>query len=141
MVAETRGLKMIRKILGVVFGIIVAGLAVAGGEFILAAIWPMPIGGGMPDAVAMKTFMANVPLGMKIGLAVVYAVATFFGAAVASNAARGRWAGWVITTLMLMATVANFVMLPHPVWLVALCLIGIVLAGGGGTKMGSKRQV
>ena len=129
---------MIWKILGVVFGIIVAGMAVAAGEFILAAIWPMPQPAKL-DAEAMKTFMASVPLGMKIGLAAVYAVATFFGAVVAASVAKGRWAGWVVTTVMLMATVANFVMLPHPVWLVALCLIGIVLAGGIATKIGSKR--
>lgn len=129
---------MIWKILGVVFGIIVAGMAVAAGEFILAAIWPMPQAAKL-DAEAMKTFMASVPLGMKIGLAAVYAVATFFGAVVAASVAKGRWAGWVVTTVMLMATVANFVMLPHPVWLVALCLVGIVLAGGIATRTGSKR--
>lgn len=129
---------MIWKILGVVFGIIVAGMAVAAGEFILAAIWPMPQGGGMPDAEAMKTFMASVPLGMKIGLAAVYAVATFFGAVVATSVAKGRWAGWVVTTVFLMATVANFVMLPHPVWLVALCLIAIAAAGWLATRIGWK---
>lgn len=130
---------MLWKILGVVFGVIVAGMAVAGGEFVLAAIWPMPQSGGMPDSEAMKTFMAGVPLGMKIGLAAVYAVATFLGAVVAARVAKGRWAGWTITTIMLMLTVANFVMLPHPVWLVALCLIAIVIGGGVATKIGAKR--
>lgn len=130
---------MLWKILGVVFGVIVAGMAVAGGEFVLAAIWPMPQSGGMPDAEAMKTFMAGVPLGMKVGLAVVYAVATFLGAVVAARVAKGRWAGWVITTVMLVLTTVNFVMLPHPVWLVALCLIAIVMAGGAATKIGFRR--
>ncbi len=128
---------MIRKILAVVLGVIVAGVAVAGGEFILAAIWPMPQH-GMPDAEAMKTIMASMPLGMKVGLAAVYAVATFLGAVVATRVAKGRWAGWTITTLMLMATVANFVMLPHPIWLVALCLAAIAGAGWFATLIGSK---
>lgn len=130
---------MLWKILGVVLGVIVAGLAVAGGEFILAAIWPMPQDGGMPDAEAMKSFMASVPLGMKIGLAAVYSIATFLGAIVAARVAKGRWAGWTITTVMLMLTVANFVMLPHPVWLVAVCLIAIVIGGGVATKIGARR--
>lgn len=129
---------MVRKILGVVLGVIVAGIAVAAGEFALSAIWPMPQH-GQPDAEAMKTFMAGVPLGMKLGLAAVYAAATFFGGIVAASVAKGRWAGWVVTTIMLMLTTANFVMLPHPIWLVALCLVGIAGAGWFATRHGWKR--
>lgn len=129
---------MVRKILGVILGVLIAGIAVAAGEFVLAALWPMPQQAKL-DPEAMKTFMAGVPLGMKIGLAVVYAVATFIGAAVAARVAKGRWAGWTITTIMLLLTVINFVLLPHPVWLVALCLIAIVVAGGVATRIGFTR--
>ncbi len=129
---------MLGKILGVVFGIIVAGMAIAGGEFALHLLFPMPPV-DMKDAEALKTMVASAPLGGKIGLAMVYAVATFLGAIVAASVAKGRWAGWTITTIMLMLTVANFVMLPHPVWLIALCLITIVLGGGLATRIGAKR--
>lgn len=128
---------MVRKILGVVFGVIVAGMAVVAGEFIMHSLWPMPQPDPM-DAEAMRAFMAGVPMKMKAGLAVTYAVATFLGAAVAAGIARGRWAGWVVATLMLMATVANFVMLPHPIWLMAACLAAIVGAGWIATRIGSK---
>ena len=128
---------MLRKILGVVIGVIVAGLAVVAGEFVMHSLWPMAQPNAS-DAAAMKAFMANVPLKMKIGLAVTYAVATFLGAAAATLIARGRWAGWVIVVLMLMATVANFVMLPHPIWLIALCLVAIAGAGWVGARTGAK---
>ena len=128
---------MIRKILGVVFGIVVAMLAISGGQMALHLLVPMPPV-DMQDPEAVKTMMASAPMAGKLGLALVYAVATFFGAAVAASVAKGRWAGWTITVVLLMLTVANFVMLPHPVWLVALCLVGIAGAGWFATRMGAK---
>ena len=128
---------MIGKILGVVVGMVVAILAIMAGQFGLHALVPMPAV-DMQDPEAVKNLMASAPLTGKLGLAFVYAAATFLGAVVAARLARGRWAGWAVTTVLLMLTVANFVMLPHPTWLIALCLVAIAGAGWLGARAGAK---
>lgn len=119
---------MVRNILGVLAGVAVAILAVIVGEFGLHALVPLP----MPDptdTAAMEGLMASAPLTAKWGLAVVYFVATALGAFTASRITVRVWSGWIVMAVMMAATVANFVMLPHPTWLM---ITALVLIGAGG---------
>ena len=119
---------MVRNILGVLAGVAVAILAVMAGEFVLHVLVPLP----MPDpadAAAMEALMASAPLAAKWGLVVVYFVATALGAFTATRITVRVWSGWVVMAVMMAATVANFVMLPHPAWLM---IAALVLIGAGG---------
>ena len=128
---------MLKLILGVVVGVVVVMALVVGGEFALHALFPIP----MPDpndAQAVKAAMANAPRGAMIGLVTVYFIAAFGGAFVGAKAAARRLAGWIAAGIMMLLTVANFFMLPHPTWIVAASLV--LIAGGGwlGARAGAK---
>jgi len=129
---------MVRKVLGVLAGVAVAILAVIVGEFGLHALVPMP----MPDpadTAAMEAVMTSAPLAAKWGLAVIYFVATALGAFTATRITVRVWSGWIVMAVMMAATVANFVLLPHPVWLVIAALVLIGLGGWLGIRFGCPR--
>lgn len=129
---------MVRKILGVLAGVAVAILAVVAGEFVLHALVPVP----MPDradAEAMQAMMASAPMAAKWGLVIVYFVATALGAYTATRITARVWAGWIVMAVMMAATVANFVMLPHPVWLMIAALVLIGLGGWLGIRAARPR--
>lgn len=128
---------MLKLILGVVVGAVVMMALVAGGQFALHAVYPMPMP-DMTDKAAMQALMAGAPMGAKIGLIVVYAIAAFGGAFVGSRIAASRLAGGVVTGLMAALTIANFFMLPHPVWIVATSLILILAGGWLGARAGAR---
>ena len=64
-----------------------------------------------------------------IEVAMLYFVATALGAFTATRITVRVWSGWVVMAVMMAATVANFVMLPHPAWLM---IAALVLIGAGG---------
>lgn len=128
---------MLKLILGVVIGVVVTMALVVAGEFALHAAFPMPMP-DMTDAEAMKALMIDAPMESKIGLVGIYFIAALGGAFVGAKVAARRLAGWITAGIMAALTVMNFVMLPHPIWLVAASLILIAAGGWFGTKAGAK---
>lgn len=128
---------MIKLILGVVVGVITIMALVAGGEYLLHLAFPMPAV-DMGDKAAMQRLMSDAPMGAKIGLIVVYFVAAFGAAWAASKVSAKRLAGGVVTGLMLALTIANYVMLPHPVWLIVASLALITAGGWLGARLGAR---
>ena len=127
---------MFKLILGVVVGVVVVMALVVGGEFALHALFPIP----MPDpndTEAVKTAMANAPMGSKIGLIIVYAIAAFGAAFVAAKVSARRLAGGITAGIMAALTIANFFMLPHPLWIMAASLILIAAGGWLGARAGA----
>lgn len=52
------------------------------------------------------------------------------GAGAAVRIARaGAKPGWTVTLLFLVATAANFLMIPHPVWMIVAAVLAILAAG------------
>lgn len=128
---------MLKLILGVVVGVVVIMALVVAGEFALHAAFPMPTP-DMSDPEAMQALMADASMGTKIGLAGIYFIAALGGAFIGAKASGRRLAGWIVAGIMAALTVMNFVMLPHPIWLVAASLILIAAGGWFGTEAGAK---
>ena len=128
---------MLKLILAVVVGVVVLMSVVVGGEFALHALFPT----AMPDpndAEAVKAAMAAAPMGAKVGLIVVYFIAALGGAFVAAKVAASRLAGGIVTGLMAALTIANFFMLPHPLWIIAASLVLILAGGWLGARAGAR---
>lgn len=128
---------MLKLILGVVVGVVVIMALVVAGEFALHAAFPMPTP-DMSDPEAMRTLMANAPMGAKVGLVVVYFIAALGGAFIGAKAAARRLAGWIAAGAMAALTVMNFLMLPHPTWIIAASLVLIAAGGWFGARAGAK---
>lgn len=128
---------MLKLFLGVVVGVVAIMALVMGGQYVLHAVFPMPAV-DMTDKAALQTLMAQAPLGAKIGLIAVYTVAAFGASWIGTRVAGRRLAGGIVTGIMLALTVANYVNLPHPIWIVVSSLV--LIAGGGwlGARMAAR---
>ena len=128
---------MLKLVLGVAAGVVVLMALVTAGQYLLHLTFPMPAV-DVGDKAVIQRLMAEAPTGAKMGLIVVYTVAAFGAALAAARVSARRLAGLIATGVMLALTIANYVMLPHPVWLVAASL-GLIAAGGWfGARAGAK---
>jgi len=129
---------MIRIILSIVAGIIVAFLLIFAGDALFHALVPSAaqVPRNSEDPAAMAAYVTAQPTGVLVALALSWAVATFVGAAIASRyALRGWWPGLIAGGFVLLATAANFVLVAHPTWMMALAIVAICAAAWTGAKL------
>jgi hypothetical protein len=121
-----------RKVLGVVAGVIAAFLLIALIEAINVASYPLPPELQSMDSAegaALAAAMAEIPLPVKILIVAGWLVGTVGGAWLALRISDWRWSGWIVAALVIAAGLVNVSLLPHPLWMQA-CAVAMPLAGG-----------
>lgn len=122
-------MKTLYQIGAIIGGLIAGGLAVMGIEGISSLIYRMPVNMDINDKEAVATWIGTLPVGAFIFILVAWACGCFLAAFVARRLApqRGAMAGLVAWLLITLATIANLLMIPHPIWVsvagVLVCLI------------------
>ena len=87
----------------------------------------------------MRTYVSRQSPGTLIAIVAGWGLAAFAGSALAARlAGRGTWPGWTVTGLFLLATAANFLMIPHPGWMILLAVVLILVGGWLGTRLFAK---
>lgn len=133
---------MLRVILAVVAGVILAFAITFGTELLWQQLAPMPAGSNMSDPAAVAAFIETAPLTAMLTVLFGWTLAIFAGTFTAARLGRrGEWPGWVVLALFLAATGANFFMLPHPVWFVVAAVVLIAVSGLLGSRLGAGRHV
>lgn len=121
---------MLKVILGIVGGLLLAFAVVFATDALFHMLSPTAVRPAAGDADAMRTYVARQPVGALAGILAGWTLGVFAGSALATRiAGRGEWPGWVVTGLFLLATAGNFLMIPHPLWMVAAAAV-LILAGG-----------
>src|SRR5688500_14621114 len=126
---------MLKLVLSVICGLVLAFAIVLAVDalFHLMSFAAPPADANDKDAMA--AYVAKQPSGVLAGIIVGWAIAAFAGAALAARLGRRReLSGWIVTGLFLLATIANFVMVTHPVWMVLAGIIAILVAGWLGSR-------
>jgi hypothetical protein len=121
---------VIRNALAVVVGLATGVLLIMGVQKIGHTIYPPPAGLDFNDAEAARTYISQLPLPALLFPIVSYFLGTLFGGFVActvGTARPGALAG-IIGLILLAFTIANLILIPHPLWF-SLLAIGVVLAG------------
>lgn len=124
---------ILKKILALVIGLIVCVATVAVLEQLTHRLF-VPGGFSTADAddpsVAIA-FMKNLPLAAYLLVLLAWLAGTAFGIATASLLLKrvSRLFVPVITGVMLLSTIANFYLLPHPTWLMIGTVILIPMVG------------
>src|SRR5258706_6087206 len=111
-----------RKLLGVVAGVIVALLLIAVLEMIGTTIYPLPAELELmesADSAALAAAMAEVPLPSKILMVAGWLVGTLRGAWLALRISDWRRSGWILAALTIAVGLVNIKLLPLPVWMQA----------------------
>ena len=133
---------MVRSILVVLAGLVASILVVAGTDAIVSSLHPLPPGTDMTNREALRQAAAALPVSAFVILLVGWSLASLAGSFVAA-----RWAGkapvthgLLVALILLAATVANLVAIPHPVWMWPAALMLIPFAGWMGVRIVRRRQ-
>lgn len=108
---------MLRRIMGTAAGIIVAMVTIGLVEWLGQQLFPPPPGVDMADPAAIARAVASLPTGLKASVSVAWFVGTFVGGLAGLAIARWRAVPWIVAATVVLAAVANYVMIPHPLWM------------------------
>jgi len=119
---------MARKIFGVISGLALAFVLIMVLEMVSSyAFAPPALDPSDPEAA--KEMMRRMPAVGFLSVLAIYFVSTFVGGFTAAKISREAWAAWVVAAFILVAAIANVVMLPHPIWFTVLAVALIGAAG------------
>lgn len=110
---------MKRSILAILSGLLTAAVLTALLEAAGHLIFPPPQIIDPMDTEALKQMMAQMPLGSLISVVIAWLVAGFTGGFVTAKIDRENHTRSVLTVavIMTLATIANLIMIPHPLWM------------------------
>ncbi len=108
-----------RTILGVVAGIVAGGLVVFATETVGHSLYPPPPDINLADPEDVKRLMASLPAGAFVFVLAGWFLGSLAGALVALRIAKRAAAAWAVALLFILFTCMNFVMIPHPTWMIA----------------------
>lgn len=121
---------MLRKIAAVLLGLGASIATVMLIEWISHQVYPLPPGMDFNDPEMVRDFVSRLPLGAFLAILLGWLLGTLAGAMVACRVAQEKPVVFasIIGAVMMAATVANLVMIPHPTWF-SIAGIGVITAG------------
>jgi hypothetical protein len=120
---------MIKKIAAAVIGIVVAGGIVFAVESLGHTVYPLPADLDMNDPVEFGNYVESLPIGAFIFVAGAWVLGTLGGGLLACFIAgdKPRVYSSIVGGFVLVATIANLIMIPHPLWFSISSLIAIAV--------------
>jgi hypothetical protein len=123
---------IMRMLVGIVAGVVVAFLCVFAVEWIGHGLYPAPAGLDIIKPADQARLMEAMPSAAKAMVLIGWFVGALAGAWVANRIAGRGLAGWIVALLVIAAGVATMLMIPHPAWMwaggIALPLLGAWIA-------------
>jgi MFS family permease len=117
-----------RKILGVVLGAIAAMLVVAAFDALANHLYPMPELES-DDPAALAAVVGSMPIAAKLVVTAGWLAGPLAGAWLALRVGDWRMAGRIVTAVVLAGSIANVLLLPHPLWM-QVCAVLLPVVGG-----------
>ena len=132
---------MLRKVFGSLAGIIAAFAVITLVQMIGHQVIPPPSGMNPADPDSIREAMASLPIGAFLFVLLSYFLGAFTGSFVATwlGGVRVRTSAIVVGGLVFAATVANLVMIPHPIWFSVVALAGIPVSAFFGARLAPRR--
>ncbi|MET0327897.1 MAG: hypothetical protein ABW163_03900 [Luteimonas sp.] len=131
---------MIRTMFSVMLGMLVAMMVMLGLEFVGSWMFPMPVG-QLASEADLAEIVANAPTGKLVWVLAGWLVAAFCGGWVAARVSRVYRMGAAISVggLIVLGVLINAWMLPHPLWMTLLGVIGPIPLGWCGGRLVLRR--
>ncbi|WP_066510494.1 hypothetical protein [Rufibacter sp. DG15C] len=131
---------MFKSIFAVLTGVVTGFLTIFLVELVAQQVYPVPSEVNLQDPEAMGTYLASAPMGSLMLVLLAYALGSFLGGMVAARLAKSRkmMHALLVGFLLLLACVANFYLLPHPIWFIISSVIIYPLMSFFGGAMGSR---
>ena len=112
-----------RRIGAAILGLIVAVLIVQAAELIVHQLYPPPPGYNMRDMNDVKKFVATLPALAMVLVLAGWLVGTVAGTFLAARVGRSAVPAYVVGGLLLIAGIANAIIIPQPVWFSAVSFV------------------
>lgn len=121
---------MIRNIIAGVVGVVVALAIIALNEKLGQMVFPPPEGIDFSDPEIVQPYLASLPAWALLQVMAGWVIGVFVGIMVATTISLASPAifALVIGGLILAATVANLIIIPHPMWFNVTSLAAIALS-------------
>lgn len=128
---------MVRSIIAVVLGALLAGVTVAAVEFLGQRLFPPPPGLDFNNREAMM----SLPTGTFVFLLLAWALGALAGGWLAARLAPRKplLHGMIVGALLMAGGVMNLVTIPHPVWVTILGLLVFLPAAYMGASLARPR--
>lgn len=108
---------LLRRIVGIVGGIIVAGITVGVVEWIGHQIFPPPPGIDFANPADMARLMDSIPIGAKVAVLAAWFAGSLTGALTGVWIARGRLPAFIVAGFIIAGGLATMYAIPHPWWM------------------------
>jgi len=131
---------MMRGVLGVIVGLVVAFVCVQAAEMITHQLYPFPPGADMHDMATIKKFVATLPTTALVLVLSGWLVGTLLGTFVAAKIGRSRVPAYVLGVLLLCGGIANSFVIPQPVWFTAVSIVIFIAATFAGIAIAKPAQ-
>lgn len=124
---------MIRNIIAGIAGLVIAMALIALIESLGHMAYPPPENLDFSDPDVMLPYIATLPIGALLFVMFAWFIGTFAGTLIACHIGNAKPVIYavVIGGLILAATVANLIVIPHPLWFSIISLIGIAASAWG----------
>ena len=118
---------MVRNAAAAVTGLVIAFVLIMLIEKLGHFIYPPPADLDFSDPEALRPYIATLPFLALLFPMIAWVVATFAGTVVASKigTANPKSFGIIVGGLVLAGTIANLVMIPHPLWFSLVSLVAV----------------
>ena|SRR5438105_15950324 len=128
---------MLRKIGGVIAGIVILVLSVQVAEMGVHAKHPFPPGMNTRDFNQIKKFVATLPLDAFLLVLAGHLVGTVLGCFAAARIGRSRIPAYVLGAAACVLGVVNMIVIPQPVWFSAATFVIYIGGAINGARLGA----
>lgn len=132
---------MLRTILAVLAGLVVAVLTMLASEYIGMSLFPLPPGTQLDTEADLARLIASAPTGKLLWVLFGWTLAAFVGGWVASRISRRHRVAAAISVgvFIVVGVVLNVSMLPHPLWMTVAGIALPIPAAWLATRIGPSR--
>lgn len=119
-----------KTFLSTIVGVLVSFAVVFGMELLAMTLFPSRIKFERNNIEALKTLIDHVPLAALILVIIGHGLGTYLGAYASYKIQPNSMVGYlVVMILMLIGTISNLAMIPHPMWFMVADVCVILIAG------------
>lgn len=119
---------MIRNVAGAIVGLVIAFALIMLIEKVGHVIYPPPADLDFSDPEAVRPYIATLPILALLFPMFAWMIGTFSGSLIACVIGTARPLAFAILVggLVFAGTIANLIVIPHPLWFSVLSLLGIL---------------
>jgi len=130
-----------RSLIGLVAGVVVAGLTIFLVEWIGGIVAPAPAGFSRLSPAELPAAIAALPFANQLAVPVAWFLGALGGACLAVGLSNRAWTGWAVAGVILALVLLTVATIRHPLWMTVAGIAGPIVAGWIAARLARPRDV